>query len=266
MFVPPPLSACCACVRVARLPTAGAEPDGARERRDAADPAQRRAEPLDAYQHRPRPRPDGGALQARLRLVRRPVRVEAPDFLLAFMRARLRVRVCVRPQATFLKPLHVKLLAVFPFCVLRYWRSPHKLPMFKDLVGASKCRGSNSKSEKLSVLKREMDNDPDGTLEPTGFVFHETRCGSTLVADMLAAHPHHLTFSESTPPAQVARPVASERTLSPPPPPSMPPALGACANSNSRPVFQRPHFVCAACNQPCPNRRRARATLRSWRR
>jgi hypothetical protein len=47
--------------------------------------------------------------------------------------------------------------------------------MFKDLVGASKCRGSNAKSERLSVLKREMDNDPDGTLEPTGFIFHGER-------------------------------------------------------------------------------------------
>ena len=35
-------------------------------------------------------------------------------------------------------------------------------------------------------------------------VFHETRCGSTLVADMLGAHPHHLAFSESSPPASVA--------------------------------------------------------------
>jgi len=36
------------------------------------------------------------------------------------------------------------------------------------------------------------------------FVFHETRCGSTLVADMLGSHPHHLTFSESSPPASLA--------------------------------------------------------------
>lgn len=85
-----------------------------------------------------------------------------------------------------------------------YWRAPHSLPMFKDLVAASKCHGKNSKSMKLSALKREMDNDPDGTLEPTGMVFHETRCGSTLVADMLGSHPHHLTFSESAPPASVA--------------------------------------------------------------
>jgi hypothetical protein len=35
-------------------------------------------------------------------------------------------------------------------------------------------------------------------------VFHETRCGSTLVADMLGAQPHHLVFSESSPPATIA--------------------------------------------------------------
>lgn len=50
----------------------------------------------------------------------------------------------------------------------RYWRKPHSLPMFKDLVGASACRGANAKSEYLSKLKAEMDHDPDGTLEPTG--------------------------------------------------------------------------------------------------
>lgn len=85
-----------------------------------------------------------------------------------------------------------------------YWRNPDRLPMFKDLVAASGCTGRNVKSERLSVLKQAMEADPDGTLQPTGFVFHETRCGSTLVADMLASQAHHLVFSESTPPAVVA--------------------------------------------------------------
>ena len=43
-----------------------------------------------------------------------------------------------------------------------YWRAPHKLPMFRDLVAASKCRGANQKSERLSVLAAEMERDPDG--------------------------------------------------------------------------------------------------------
>lgn len=85
-----------------------------------------------------------------------------------------------------------------------YWRNPNKLPMFRDLVAASNCRGKNVKKEKLSVLKAEMEADPDGTLQPTGFVFHESRCGSTLVADMLGSQAHHLTFSESQPPAAIA--------------------------------------------------------------
>uniref|UniRef100_A0A7S2H7V9 Sulfotransferase domain-containing protein n=1 Tax=Octactis speculum TaxID=3111310 RepID=A0A7S2H7V9_9STRA len=85
-----------------------------------------------------------------------------------------------------------------------YWRNPNNLPMFKDLVGKSKCSGKNSKSAKLSVLKKEMEADPDGTLQPTGFVFHESRCGSTLVADMLGSQAHHLVFSESAPPSSIA--------------------------------------------------------------
>jgi hypothetical protein len=43
-----------------------------------------------------------------------------------------------------------------------YWRAPSSLPMFKDLLSASKCSGRNMKTEKLSHLKKEMDNDPDG--------------------------------------------------------------------------------------------------------
>ena len=38
-----------------------------------------------------------------------------------------------------------------------YWRNPSKLPMFKDLVGASGCSGRNTKNARLSVLKAEME-------------------------------------------------------------------------------------------------------------
>lgn len=37
------------------------------------------------------------------------------------------------------------------------------------------------------------------TLEPDGIVFHMSRCGSTLVAQMLAAVPHHIVASEAAP-------------------------------------------------------------------
>ena len=37
------------------------------------------------------------------------------------------------------------------------------------------------------------------TLDPDGCVFHMSRCGSTLVAQMLAAVPHHIVASEAAP-------------------------------------------------------------------
>ena len=36
---------------------------------------------------------------------------------------------------------------------------------------------------------------------PSGFVFHESRVGSTLVANSLAANPWNMVFSESDPPS-----------------------------------------------------------------
>jgi hypothetical protein len=47
-------------------------------------------------------------------------------------------------------------------------------------------------------------------LEPSGFVFHGSRCGSTLVAQMLASVPEHLVVSEPVPVDQVLRLRASE--------------------------------------------------------
>lgn len=39
----------------------------------------------------------------------------------------------------------------------------------------------------------------EATLAPDGLVFHMSRCGSTLVAQMLAAVPHHIVASEALP-------------------------------------------------------------------
>lgn len=82
-----------------------------------------------------------------------------------------------------------------------YYQNPHKYSMFRDLVNLSKCMGSNRRREKLSVLKAEMSAQGIKPLEPTGFFFHESRVGSTLVANLLGSDPWSLVFSESTPPA-----------------------------------------------------------------
>ncbi len=89
----------------------------------------------------------------------------------------------------------------------QYWEAPHLSSMFKDLVGHSSCKGQNLKKEYLSVLLQDI-KDKAGTaegrvVEPTGFIFHESRVGSTLVANSLASDPWAMTFSESTPMATV---------------------------------------------------------------
>jgi hypothetical protein len=50
----------------------------------------------------------------------------------------------------------------------------------------------------------------DPGLEPSGFVFHVSRCGSTLVAGMLAALSKHLVLSEPAPVDHILRADASE--------------------------------------------------------
>jgi len=84
---------------------------------------------------------------------------------------------------------------------------PHSTPMFRDLVGVSKCVGSNRRRERLSVLIQEIKDRPDDlssrVVRPSGFVFHESRVGSTLVANFLASDSYAMVFSESSPMARV---------------------------------------------------------------
>mmetsp|Transcript_1970 Transcript_1970/g.4608 ORF Transcript_1970/g.4608 Transcript_1970/m.4608 type:complete len:546 (-) Transcript_1970:110-1747(-) len=86
-----------------------------------------------------------------------------------------------------------------------YSEQPHLTSMFKDLVAKSKCMGGNRRRESLKSLLEEI-NDPNGgesarVVAPNGFVFHESRVGSTLVANFLASDPLSLVFSESAPAA-----------------------------------------------------------------
>lgn len=87
----------------------------------------------------------------------------------------------------------------------QYSESPHMYPMFRDLETISKCKGSNKRREKLSVLMTELkekEGTPEGRfIPPTGFVFHESRVGSTLIANTLASDPWSMVYSESAPAA-----------------------------------------------------------------
>mmetsp|Transcript_31125 Transcript_31125/g.100290 ORF Transcript_31125/g.100290 Transcript_31125/m.100290 type:complete len:351 (-) Transcript_31125:252-1304(-) len=79
--------------------------------------------------------------------------------------------------------------------------------MFRDLVSASRCgRGKSGSLDDLfgDLVRRKgsgKNNKPP--LEPSGFVFHESRVGSTLVANMLASIPTNLVYSESAPPPTI---------------------------------------------------------------
>ncbi len=56
----------------------------------------------------------------------------------------------------------------------------------------------------MDVLARWHEESPG--LTPSGFIFHMSRCGSTLVSRMLAAVPSHLVISEAGPLDALARP------------------------------------------------------------
>ena len=85
---------------------------------------------------------------------------------------------------------------------------PTTTPMFRDLVSKSPhCAHSQFEfgiDEALSEISAydEENSGSAHTLEPNGFVFHESRCGSTLVANSLAAFNPEKSraYSESPPP------------------------------------------------------------------
>lgn len=103
---------------------------------------------------------------------------------------------------------------IVTLCQLKYKEysnSPHSYPKFKDLIQISNCIDNLVKKEKLSILINDIDenkskfytNIDNKIIEPTGFIFHESRVGSTLVSNMLATDPNSLVYSESSPPSNV---------------------------------------------------------------
>lgn len=73
-------------------------------------------------------------------------------------------------------------------------------PLFEDSVNRMASRPLSR------ALRTRTDRDAlivgaaqEETLAPDGFIFHLSRCGSTLVAQMLAAVPHHVVASEAAP-------------------------------------------------------------------
>lgn len=96
-----------------------------------------------------------------------------------------------------------------------YIAEPDVLPMSRDLFARSKCdEPQNMKHMRVSELKRIVDAEADaaGSAKTvTGFVFHESRVGSTLVANMFASYGKVATYSEHPVPFSVMSARAPER-------------------------------------------------------
>lgn len=77
---------------------------------------------------------------------------------------------------------------------------PLSEPLFEDSVNrvASRpfSRAFRTRTDLTALIAGAAQ---EATLEPDGIVFHMSRCGSTLVAQMLAAVPHHIVASEAAP-------------------------------------------------------------------
>ena len=77
-------------------------------------------------------------------------------------------------------------LCAIPFTAMS--ANPSLTPMFRDVVNRY-CSVTNSIVRRLSSLERMR-----GMVAPTGFIFHETRVGSTLAAELLATDPGNRVF------------------------------------------------------------------------
>ncbi|GKY96638.1 hypothetical protein MPSEU_000623400 [Mayamaea pseudoterrestris] len=105
---------------------------------------------------------------------------------------------------------------------------PSKVPMFRDLQEASPlCRGTTITVDLYQVTRKAMDYDfrnhtfaatppkpGQGPVSPTAVVFHESRCGSTLLANLFSASapPNHVrVYSESPPPVAALKACEMQR-------------------------------------------------------
>jgi len=77
-----------------------------------------------------------------------------------------------------------------------YSRHPEKMPFFGDVIDASACDEPGNRWE-LSYKDAQIYLEDATTASLGGFVHHEARVGSTLVANILASIEQHIVYSEA---------------------------------------------------------------------
>jgi hypothetical protein len=106
---------------------------------------------------------------------------------------------------------------------------PSKVPMFRQLVQSSPlCSATMYEVDLWEVTRQAMDYDNGNSTAavapiavkpqhaaPTAVVFHQTRCGSTLVANLLASTDDSRVYSESPPPVSAFKACDSPRRCDP---------------------------------------------------
>ena len=123
----------------------------------------------------------------------------------------------ILPDGLPLTGVHYHAIGVF--CPLDWnlqQKNPSTVPMFRDLIRQSPhCHHNTIHLDLYTIVQATRQHDQNHNqnhdttakkseqihpLAVSGFVFHETRCGSTLVANILAASTHHRVYSEAGPP------------------------------------------------------------------
>ena len=100
------------------------------------------------------------------------------------------------------------------FCKLNFAahsKAPHVTPMFKDLLSKSHCDGNKVVKQYGHIANPDLYNTSlylpaervPIDIPVTGFIFHESRVGSTLAANLFAVDEETLVFSESAPPPAI---------------------------------------------------------------
>jgi hypothetical protein len=92
-------------------------------------------------------------------------------------------------------------------------------PLSEPMFALSARRAAGSPFNRLFRYRTGIDDfidgAPDSSPEPAGFIFHMSRCGSTLVSRMLAALPDILVLSEPPPLDAVVKLAMNEEGLGP---------------------------------------------------
>jgi hypothetical protein len=72
-------------------------------------------------------------------------------------------------------------------------------PFFEETIGRCRSKPFNLLFCFATPIGALATQSPADRLQPTGFIFHMSRCGSTLVSQMMAANPRNIVVSEASP-------------------------------------------------------------------